>query len=161
MGNLKTRIEAKMAAIRRTSAQAKLQSKIEAKMAELQAIKGQGSKILENIGEELVTSGGNPYKDVTDPQGAANVLLSVLRFRLEGLFTLKYQNDSSLLIEIDGQFYEITGSDLAASVLKMAKNAHVPTMFIGGKLGELLITGIIDLWKSMDKTYNEINRLLE
>ncbi|NJK87285.1 MAG: hypothetical protein HC906_16195 [Bacteroidales bacterium] len=149
-----------MAAIRKTSAQAKLQNKMRPKSRNCRQSKDKAANFL-NIGEELVTSGVNPYKDVKDPQGAANVLLSVLRFRLEGLFTLNYQNDNSLLIEIDGQFYEITGSDLAASVLKMAKNAHVLTMFIGGKLGELLISGIVDLWKSMDKTYNEVNRLLE
>lgn len=129
------------------------------------AVKGMGKNILEKIGKELNQSGGL-YKDCKNPDEVASIFMSQFERIFgkdikSGSHNLTYKSDDSLLISIDGEIYEITGSDLKANILKMAKNAGVPAMFSGIQLAKLLIEGLIVFWKKYDPAYNEKNRLLE
>jgi len=142
-----------------------LSEAIRAAVAQDQTRKGKGKTILEAIGSELSQSGGL-YKDCKNSGEAASILLAQLERILggdiqSGQHQLVYKNDNLLLISIDKVFYEITGSELKSSIIKMARNAGVPIMFVGTQLAKLLIDGLIAFWKKYDSTYSDKNRLLE
>lgn len=168
MTSTKTQIEAKMTEIKSSKAQERLQTKIKLKI-ELQKslktpIRGRGSTILLRLAEGLNQS-GDPYKDGDTPTKAASVLLGELdRYLgngvLSGEHNLIYRSDNSLLISIDGQYYEITGNDLKNSVLKFAQNAGVPFNLIGTALAKELIEGIVEVWKKHDPNYKIGSRLV-
>jgi hypothetical protein len=161
-----SKITAKMTSIKAELQQTKMQDKIQSQL-ELQKslknpVKGKGSKILENIGTELNQS-GNMYKDCKKSSEAIGILVAQFS-RLIGdsdEHQFVYKSDSSLLISIDGTFYEITSNDLKNSILKFARNAGLPMTLIDSQLSKLLIEGIISLWKKFDKSYSDKNRLLE
>jgi hypothetical protein len=119
-------------------------------------VKGKGTTILEAIGTEISQSGGK-YENCKNSNEAAAILLAQLD-RI--IFSTQenpviYKSDELLLISIDGQFYEITASDLKSSILKLAQNAGLPSIFIGVQLAKLLIEGFIGLFKKYDTTFNE------
>jgi len=163
--NLRSKIEAKILEIKASKQNESLQTKIAAKM-ELQKslkspVKGKGSTILLRLGEGFNQS-GNPYEGCKDPKQAVGILLEQIeRYFGAGEHSLIYRSDNSLLISIDGTFYEITGFDLKNSVLKFARAAGVPFEFIGSTLQKLLLEDIVKLWQKLDPNYNEINRLVK
>jgi hypothetical protein len=119
-------------------------------------VKGKGTTILEAIGTEINQSGGL-YKDCKSLNETAAVLLGQLE-RI--IFSTNenpviYKSEELLLISIDGQFYEITTSDLKSSILKLAEKAGLPSIFIGVQLAKLLIEGFIGLFKRYDSSFNE------
>jgi hypothetical protein len=129
------------------------------------AVKGMGKTILEKIGKELNQSGGL-YKNCKNPDDAASIFMSQFERIFgkdikSGLHNLTYKSDDSLLISIDGEIYEINGTDLKASILKMAKNAGIPAIFSGIQLAKLLIEGLIAFWQKCDPAYSGKNRLLK
>jgi hypothetical protein len=164
MESLKTKIEVEMAKIRAENAQSKLQARIAAKVELQQSLKnpirGKGSQILLRLAEGLKQS-GNLYAEATTPQQAAGKLLELLSLHLgNGEHNLVYLSDSSLLISIDGQYYEITGRDMKDNALKFARIAGVPPALVTPVIVNELVAGIIEIWKKLDPNYTTGSRLV-
>ncbi len=169
MENLESKLKSKMASIKAEKQKVKLQKTIEEVTERRKSLKnptkGKGSIILERLGTDLSQSGGL-YSKCYSGKECAGVLLRELDRYLEfsvstGQHELIYQNDNSLLIEIDGVFYLIDQNDMKNSIKNFAHNAGVPMEYIGSaELAKALIEGIIKLWQKHSANYNEINHLV-
>ncbi len=165
MESIKTRLESKVQALRNEKMKDKLQNKIQA-AKELREtynkpVKGRGAIILENIGKLLKTSASEGYGKCISPGDAAKVFLTDFRYWTETYIEpIKYQSDDSILIYVDGLFYEITSRDMKVGIPQMAVNAGCPVQLTSGSFRKIVLEGMLKTFQRLDPTFDEISKTI-
>ena len=117
--------------------------------------------MLENIGKLLQTSASEGYSKCISPGDASKVFLKDFSYFVEIYQDpIKYVSDDSVLIYIDGQFYEITSRDMKVAIPQMAVNAGCPVQLTSGFFRRDVLQGMLKVFQRLDPSYDEIQRTI-
>ena len=166
MDKLKLRIEAKVKDLKTSHEQSKLQNTIRAaqriRASFNNPVKGRGSMVLENIGKLLPTSSSEGYAKCDAPDKAAKLFLNDFDYWVETYQNpIKYQSDDSILIFVDGDFFQITQKEIRTAIPEMAHRAKVPLGFCGNAgFRNLVFEGMMKTFRRLDPSFNEIEKTI-